>query len=208
MWDNFLVQVRRTEDWLDVTVLDTSKQGPEKYRGLLDRDALKAEDGVEYFLDMLRPDFVKGSLQCDPLECLLIRARRGNTEMVDWIGNFDLLLKRAKDSWMDMLPLSFMTEQQREAQYQADMTRLNAERQGRSEAALDLNQPGTRDNWYAAHLAARERLFPFSDNLATLMFVVGSDLNETQRERLTSSLSLRNIADTAYTLDTVQTVFC
>ena len=43
----------RIEDWLEVTVLDTSKQGPalknrlhgnaEKYRGLLDRDALKAE---------------------------------------------------------------------------------------------------------------------------------------------------------------------
>ena len=75
----------------------------EKY--ILDRDALKAEDGVEYFRDKLRPDFVKGSLQCFPLEFLLIRARRGNTEMVDWIGKFDLLLKRAKDSWMDMLPL-------------------------------------------------------------------------------------------------------
>ena len=24
--------------------------------------------------------------------------------MVDWIDKFDLLLKRAKDSWMDMLP--------------------------------------------------------------------------------------------------------
>ena len=39
------------------------------------------------------------------------------------------------------------------------------------------------------------------------MFIVGSNLNEAQRERLTSSLSLRNISVTAYTLDTVQPVF-
>ena len=108
---------------------------------------------------------------------------------------------------MDMLPLSSMTKQQRQAQYQADMTRVNAEIHGRSEAALDPNQPRTRDNWYATHLAAHERLFPFGDNLATWMFLVGSDVNEAQRERLTSSLSLRDITVTAYTLDTVQPAF-
>ena len=59
------------EDWPDVAVLDTSKQGPalknklrgntDKYRGLLNRDALKAEDGVKYFRDKLRPHFVRGA---------------------------------------------------------------------------------------------------------------------------------------------------
>ena len=47
----------------------------------------------------------------------------------------------------------------------------------------------------------------FSDNLTTLMFIVASDLNEAQRERLTSSLSLRNMTVIAKTLDSVQTVF-
>ena len=65
----------------------------------------------------------------------------------------------------------------------------------------------TRDNWYVTHVASHGSLFPFSDNLATLMFIVGSDLNEVQRERLTSSLSLRTITVQAYTLDTVQPVF-
>ena len=63
--------------------------------------------------------------------------------MIDRIGKLSSLLKRvkrAKDSWMDLLPLSAMTEQQRENQYQADMTQLNNERQGRSEAALDPSQ--------------------------------------------------------------------
>ena len=35
---------------------------------------------------------------------------------------------------------------------------------------------------------ARERLFPFSGNLTTLMFIVESDLSEARRERLTKSL--------------------
>ena len=38
-------------------------------------------------------------------------------EMVDWIGKFSLLLKRLKDLWMDLLPLSAMNQQQRESQY-------------------------------------------------------------------------------------------
>ena len=159
----------------------------EKHRRLLDRDVPKAEDQVKYFRDKLRPHFVEGAHSVILWRFyLFIRARRRNTETVDWIGNFVLLLKRAKDSWMDMLPLSSMTEQQRQAQYQADMTRSKTERQGRNEAALDQNQPRTRDNWYA-----------ICDNLATWMLIVGSDQNEAQRERLTSSLSLRNITVTA-----------
>ena len=39
------------------------------------------------------------------------------------------------------------------------------------------------------------------------MFIVASDLNEAQRERLTSSLSLQGMNVTANTLDAVQTVF-
>ena len=51
-----------------------------------------------------------------------IRTKRGNTEMVDLVGKFSSLLKRLKDSWMDLLPLSAMTQEQRESLYQADMT--------------------------------------------------------------------------------------
>ena len=101
---------------------------------------------------------------------------------------FSFLLKRLKDSWMDLSPLSALTQQQRESQYQADMTHLNAERRSRNEARLDPTQQGTRDTWYATQVTAHEWLFPFNDNLTTFMFVVASDLNEAQKEGLTSSL--------------------
>ena len=49
-------------------------------------------------------------------------------------------------------------------------------------------------------------LFPFSDNLITL-FLVASDLSEAQRERLTSSFSLKEMNITAYTFETVRITF-
>ena len=37
--------------------------------------------------------------------------------MVKWIGKFSLLLKRFKDSWMDLLPMSTLGAGQRQNQY-------------------------------------------------------------------------------------------
>ena len=108
-------------------MLEVSKRGPtqknrlvgdaEMYKGLLDRD-LTAPDGVKYFKDTLRLQFVKGPQSCFPLETFFdfLRARRGNMEMVKWIGNFTLLLKRLKNAWMDMWPISAMSQEQRETQ--------------------------------------------------------------------------------------------
>ena len=127
--------------------------------------------------------------------------------MVDWIGKFSLLLKRVKDPWMDLFPLIAITEQQRESQYQADMTQFNNERRGRSAAAVDPSQQATRDQWHATQGTNHERPFPFSDNLTTLMCIAVSDLSEAQRERLTSSLSLQGMNVTVYTLEAVKTVF-
>ena len=132
-------------------MLEVSQRGPalknrliselqKSVKGLLNRESLRADDGVEYFRDTLRPHYVKGAQNVFLWRFyLLIRARRGNTEMVDWIGKFSLLLKRLNDSWMDLLPLSVMNQQQRESQYQADVTHLNAERHNRKiEEALRL----------------------------------------------------------------------
>ena len=49
--------------------------------------------------------------------------------MVKWVGKFSLLLKRSRDAWMDMLPMSVMSQEQRDSQYLADVTRENIERQ-------------------------------------------------------------------------------
>ena len=108
------------------------------------------------------------------------RARRGSIEMVKWIGKFSLLLRRLRDAWMDMLPVSTMSDERRENQHLADVTQLNEERQRRNATALHQNSQETRDHWHATQVANHERLFPFSDNLKTLMFTVASDLGDAQ----------------------------
>ena len=77
-------------------------------KGLLDRESLRVEDGVKNIRDTLRPPFHRRSAQSVFLWRLyqFTRARRGNIEMVKWIGKFSLLLKRLKGAWLDMLPMS------------------------------------------------------------------------------------------------------
>ena len=58
--------------------------------------------------------------------------------MVKWIDKFSLLLKRTRDAWMDMLPMSAMSQEQRETKYRADVDQLNEEEtRERSLTALD-----------------------------------------------------------------------
>ena len=87
------------EDWLDLTLLEARQRGPalknrlvgaaEIYEGLLNRESLRAEDGVKYFRDTLRHQFIKGSRSVFLWRFnQFIRARRGNIEMVNWIGKF------------------------------------------------------------------------------------------------------------------------
>ena len=84
---------------------------------------------------------------------------------------------------MNMLPLSTMSEERTQNQYLADVTQENVERQRRNADVFDPNAPGIRDNWYATQVGNHERLFPFSDNLTTLVFIVVSDVSEGQRKR-------------------------
>ena len=57
-------------------------------------------------------DVFKRSSECFLLEILTIfRARREDIEMVKCIGKFSLLMKRLRDAWMDLLPMSATSEQ-------------------------------------------------------------------------------------------------
>ena len=151
------------------------------YKGLLERECLRAADGVKYFRDTLRPHFIKGAQSVFLWRFYqFTRARRGHVEMIKWTGKISLLLKRLQDSWMDMVPMSALSEEQRTNQYRADVALDNAERLARSETALGPNAPATREWWNAAQVSDHESLFSFSDNLTTSTFIVASDLSEAQ----------------------------
>ena len=83
---------------------------------------------------------------------------------------------------MDNLPMSALSEEQTRSQYLADVAQEHAERELWGETVLDPNTPENRERWNTAQVNTHESLFPFSDNLITLLFIVASDLTEAQRE--------------------------
>ena len=145
------------KDWLDLTVLEETKRGPalknrlvgdaEMYKGLLNREPLKAADGVMYFRNTLRPHFIKGAHKVFLWRfCQFNRARRGSVEMVKWIGRFSLSLQRFRKTlgWTTCRCPPLL-EEQRQSQYLADVAQENAERLTRGETALDPNTPENRE---------------------------------------------------------------
>ena len=63
------------------------------------------------------------------------------------------------------------------------VTQENEKRQRRNVEVLNPNAEETQDNWYVTQVSNHESLFPFRDNLTSLMFTVASDLSEVQRDR-------------------------
>ena len=61
----------------------------------------------------------------------------------------------------------------------------------KKDEAENPDLPDTREEWNATQVAFHEKLFPFSENLTTSMFIAAGELSEAQRERLASSLSLQ-----------------
>ena len=96
------------DDWWDITELEDKKKGPALrnrlegeatvYKRVLDRDALKANDppgaGVEYFKRILRPYFVKGSINVFLYRFMqFVRFNRGLIDMMKWMTRFRVYSK-------------------------------------------------------------------------------------------------------------------
>ena len=185
------------DDWLDLTVFEAEERGPAlknrfvgEYKGLLDREPLNAADGGQPLQRYVEASLHQRSSECVLLEMLSVHPSKKRKRRDGQVDGQNFILKTLKDSWMDTLPMSALSEEQRQHQYVADVTLENVERQRRSAEVLEPTQE-TRDRCYVAQVSNHEKLFPFRDNLTTLMFIVANDLSEAQRERererLTSS---------------------
>ena len=211
-WFSYEEQV---DDWVDLTTLDPEKHGPALknrllgeaavYKPLLDRDTLKdPEKGVQYFKDTLRPHFVKGSQSVFLWRFFqLLRCHRGQQDLLKWIGKLTVIRKRVQDAWMDLMP----PFRQDAPDYLAEVARVNARRAGQN---LDVVDP-LDDDVYQQYIQRQQQLhrdrFPLNDNLFTLTFIVLSDLTETQRERLQSTMSLRGLQIQQYTFEAIRDAF-
>ena len=71
------------------------------YKGLLDREPLRAADAVKFSETRWDPTSSSELRVCSSGDSEFTRAKRGNVEMVKMIGKFSLLLKRLREAWME-----------------------------------------------------------------------------------------------------------
>ena len=122
-------------------MLETEKRGPalqnrlvgdaEKYKGLLDRESLRAADGVKCFRDTLRPPFIKGGECVSSGVCLSIHSSKRRKRRDVQVDRKVFIAFETLEGFLDghVAP--------------ADVAQENAERLTRSETALDPNAPAT-----------------------------------------------------------------
>ena len=86
-------------DWLDLTQLKAGKRGPalksrlagdaSMYKGVLDRESQRGEDGLKYFKNTLGHRFIEGALSVFLWRCfpLFAQSEKNGDGQVDW-NNF------------------------------------------------------------------------------------------------------------------------
>ena len=212
--DSWFTFEELVNDWEDSCVLDEKKRGPALknrltgqaaiFRRTLDREKLKQENGVEYFLNTLRPQFLKGVQNVFLFRLFqFMRLRRGRRDIHQWLARYALMRKRLGDSWNDLYTPPavghvFTTEQTDELVDWCSKQGVNVR---------DLN-PAEKQAKYDNMLRIKhEQNFPFGENLYTLIFMIQSELSESQRTLLTTQLTLRNVRLPDYNFELMRTLF-
>ena len=141
------------DDWLDLTVLEAEERGPAlknrlvgEYKGLLDREPLKAADGGQPLQRYVEASLHQRSSECVPLEILSVHPSKKRKRRDGQVDGQNFIALENLEGFL-VLPMSALSEEQRQHQYVADVTLENVERQRRSAEVLDSTQE-TRDRCY------------------------------------------------------------
>ena len=98
-------------DWCDITSIDVKQRGPHLrnrltgsaivFKPQFDKTKLKEEDGVEYFLDFLRPHHLKDADAVFLFRLVqYMRIHRGKADFGSWVQKFDVMKLRLNEAWM------------------------------------------------------------------------------------------------------------
>ena len=130
----------------------------------------------------------------------LFKTWRGSKDYVTWITDFEIMLKKVKSAWMDLLPTVDIMDQQ--------FTSIAQQEPEFLQAATPQAQHDVLEHLYGRFTARRTRehmrLFPIGDNLLAQLFLVQADLSENQRERLISSMTLTGTRIDTYQYEAVK----
>lgn len=128
--------------------------------------------------------------------------------MVMWIGRFEIASCRVITAWMDLLDLNQVPQVDDPAFADGITQQQAAELQGIDDMDERRTKPDEiREEMVGVVRNAHRQLFPLNDNLMSLIFLVQADLNEAQRERFVSSMSLRQIEMPGYIYLAVKQLF-
>ena len=201
-------------DWEDSCILDKDKRGPALknrlcdeaavYKPMLDREKLKSENnGADYFLNTMRPHFVKGVQNVFLYRLFqFMQLRRGRLEINRWIAKYALMRKRLRDSWMDLYKPT--TRDSTDIAFQIASLRNYCQANEKAFPTDDIEQLRLINE---LNTVKHEEKFPFSDNLFTLIFMVSSQLQESQRTLLTSHLTMRGLTMENYQWEIASTLY-
>ena len=134
----------------------------------------------------------------------MFRCYRGNQEFVLWIGRFEVTSRRVLTAWMDLFhhDIPEVTTVEFLALLNPAVRQQINDLQDPDEQRQRLTE--IREEQINVLRNAHRQQFPLTDNLMSLVFLVQADLNENQRERFVTSMSLRQIDMAQYPIDQVR----
>ena len=195
------------------------------------------ENGLKYLKDTLRPYYVKGAQQVFLYRFLgLIGMKRPRgMDMLTWIPKVQVKKKRALASWMDCAPLAETIQNEKYNNWVLEKNKRIAtdtapagtgdatqEPPGEADEAgnppahaeesqenimLDREDQSTLTAYNDEVKAAHAARFPLSENILAFIFIVSSELDETQRERLNASLVSKEIGIENYNPALIEGLF-
>ena len=153
-----------------------------------------------------RPRFVKGAQSIFLWRLFqFFYFRRGcGKSMLDWIGCFQVLTKRLKDSWMDMY--------EPYTRQGTAFTDFYSELQDQERSArVSRSDQTTEDQAWETFKRQKEsehmKSFPLNENLYALLFYCLSDLDSRQRENFETIMATQALDVKDYTFELLRRTF-
>ena len=135
----------------------------------------------------------------------LFRCYRGNQEFVLWRRKFEVPSRRVLTAWMDLFHHD--TPGAETPQFVALLPQAEVLQNIEDAEELRVRLQEAHDEFVNVLRTAHRAQFPLTDNLMSLVFLVQADLNEIQRERFVTSMSLRQIEMNQYMYLQVKQLF-
>ena len=171
------------DDWATFTTIEESKRGPllksrlvgdaYMYKEVLDNELLQdPAEGVNYFKNTLKKYFLKGTTNVYLCRLLsFFNHRRQNSEFLIFTSKFEILLRRFKAAWMDLMP----TYTAQSPEYLASVQEANARTIARQQQAagarappqalLAADDPAVLRQHITGMQTRHKDAFPLNDNL-------------------------------------------